>query len=521
MTALIRIQHNTESINPSPLLQSSKRTRVPTGELSNSTKSSNLNSTATFGFYDQKSKKKDHTKDSSLQQMFVEGKGCGIENEANSLSNSQVKQNWNKDEFYESQFEELPSTTKASDHENHTNSSVGFMFHENDIRQGVTLDKLFGGEFKKINIFDMKQDSLNDKEMFPDPEGTIDSIRCKYQSYDILETENEEDVESRQTDRKREKTKQTPTTQGSLTNTNQTTEVVDKIQKKYKRAKSKSIQRKKPSFIEDEIEGHDNDNDNSFTEQYFKKDYLDQNNLGSKSMSPKFEQERKKGKYHIVRIKRSKFNQTDHGHESLQNSQVLNNSKINTNSQTQFPEKKKNKMLISSITFGNKEDSGIDMSRVIVVKAKKLQTKKPLGSVNSVLLGEFEDLGQPKHDLPPMTFNKTSKAININNFHLMNTMAAQTVKAEEAKSFKKRLLREKQIMTEKIKMNEKEKLERYSKMFKLSNQESKKVFVYHCFNKLIGMSLMEIENNRLARTQRHSTQQKDDKLFERKKLMNF
>ena len=474
MTALLRIQHNTESISPSPLLQSSKRSRVATVEFSNATKRSSLNNTATFGFHDNKPKKKESNKDFSIQQIFIEGKGCGIESDSFSLSNSQTKNNLNKEEHPEDHIEELPTTTKTTDYENHT--SVGFMFHENDIRQGVTLDKVFGGEFKKINIFDTKQDTLNDKEIFPEPEGTIDSMRCKYQSYEILETENEEDVESRQTERKRNKTKQTPTAQGS--NIHQTTEVLDKIQKKYKRAKSKSMQRKKISFIEDECEG----NDNSFIDNYYKKDYLDQDNLGSKSMSPKLEQERKKGKYHIVRIKRSKVNQTDSGHESLETSQVLNSTKLNINSQTQLPEKKKNKMLTSSITFGNKEDSGIDISRIIIVKAKKLQTKKPSGNVSSSLLGEYDDLSQPKHDLPPMLFNKTSKAINTGNFHLMNSMAAQTIKAEEAKSFKKRLLREKQLMTEKIKMNEKEKLERYSKMFKLSNQESKRriLVIYSC-----------------------------------------
>ncbi len=37
---------------------------------------------------------------------------------------------------------------------------------------------------------------------------------------------------------------------------------------------------------------------------------------------------------------------------------------------------------------------------------------------------------------------------------------------------------------------------------------------------IIGINLLELENNRTTRTQRNSVQ-KDDKLFERKKLMNF
>ena len=63
---------------------------------------------------------------------------------------------------------------------------------------------------------------------------------------------------------------------------------------------------------------------------------------------------------------------------------------------------------------------------------------------------------------------------NVGKFYLINSIASShTSKAEEAKVFKKKLQKEKQQMTEKIKMHEKEKIERYSKMFKLNNQESK------------------------------------------------
>lgn len=497
---------DTEPAEPSPSLPYfTQQPRSDTATFSGATKRSSLNSSMTNFYVNTKAKRKEPSRELSRQTSLNEVVGIPPEEDSLSFTFYSTKNKFNKIEHHTEQIteERLPTITKSTERNTPVSSSAGFAFSEHEIKQGITLDKLFGGEFKKINIFDMKSDALSNKEIFPDPEGTLDSTRCKYDHYEIVETENEEDVESRQTQRKRSKTRQTETTES-----NQGTRVVEvknKIQKKYQRSVSKSLQRKKPLQFLSEF---DNDPiETSFADEQIEKTANNRESF-AKSMSPMLGEQKKTRKYHVVKVKKSKFGRLDDVSESLERSQVLSQSRNNMSSQAQSTKEKKNMLMISSITFGSVRENtaGSDCNKTVIIKTKKNQPKKSVASLNSGLL---EESHEEESVLPLVPTKNNGNIIKVGKI-FMNSLTSQTMKGEETGAFKKKLIRDSKLMNQKIKMHEKEKIDRYSKMFKLNNQEK--------------VNLLEIESSKISITQRnstHSNQGGPDKLFERKKLMNF
>ena len=462
---------DTEPVEPSPTLPyfSQPRSDTATFSVAGASKRSSLNSSMTNFYANPKPKRKEPSRELVRQASLNEVVGIPSEEDSFSFTFYSTKNKFNKIEHQTEPApeERLPTIAKSTERSTPISSSAGFAFSDQEIKQGITLDKLFGGEFKKINIFDMKSDALTSKEIFPDPEGTLDSTRCKYDHYEIVETENEEDVESRQTNRKRSKTRNTETTEPN-NNGNRVVEVRNKIQKKYQRSVSKSLQRKKPLQFLSEC---DNDTiETSFADEQIEKTANSRESF-AKSMSPMLG-EQKKRKYHIVKVKKSRFGRLDDVSESLDRSQVFSQNRSNMSSQAQSTKEKKNMLMISSITFGSVRENtaSSDCNKTVIIKTKKTQPKKSLTSLNSGLLEE----SQEEESILPLVPTKNSGNIIKVGKIFMNSLTSQTMKGgEETNGFKKKLIRDSKVMNQKIKMHEKEKIDRYSKMFKLNNQESK------------------------------------------------
>lgn len=121
-------------------------------------------------------------------------------------------------------------------------SSKGFNITSNDLKQGTTLDKVLGGGFKKIDIFNsgFKGSDPND----PFPSGVIDEETDHaserggygYEDFEILETENEEEAFGESTGGLgRKQSRKHIRTEREITEDNENhQEIREKINKKYK-----------------------------------------------------------------------------------------------------------------------------------------------------------------------------------------------------------------------------------------------------------------------------------------------
>ena len=162
-------------------------------------------------------------------------------------SSSVKPKNQKQDPF--AAFEKPPVENKEE--KDNLISSKGFTITTNDFKQGTTLDKVLGGGFKKIDIFSssFKSSEIGDpfpagpigEETDPDNNGGYN-----YESFEILETENEEEAFgesngglSRKQSRRRGRASVPDFQETGLHN-----EIRDKINKKYKR-KAPSMKPKK------------------------------------------------------------------------------------------------------------------------------------------------------------------------------------------------------------------------------------------------------------------------------------
>ena len=123
-------------------------------------------------------------------------------------------------------------------------SSKGFNLTSNDLKkQGVTLDKVLGGGFKKIDIYDSSFKGPDNPDLFPagvlegDPDEQLhENGGYNYESFEILESENEEELnnESNSGIGRKQSRKRGRTMAGDYPQSNPFNEITEKINKKYK-----------------------------------------------------------------------------------------------------------------------------------------------------------------------------------------------------------------------------------------------------------------------------------------------
>lgn len=459
----------------SPGFKTSHQEHFDPLEYSSAAQRSSLNNSMTNFFPDKKYKKKGVQNEPSQQRNFIEPKNNG-EGDSMSFTFYSTKNKSMRDELPEFGTG-LPTIVKPKEYESSAASSLGFKLDENLLKKGVTLDKVFGGEFKRINVFDNRKVSNDAQDVFPDPEPDGETNRedkYKFESFEILETENEEDMEAGQAliDKTMPKGKDV----SQVLNGPMPVKIIHRIQTKYKRSKSKSINKKKPSIpIDSEslvngiIEVNKSLNKTAYVED----------KMGSRSMSPKFRQEKiNANKFRTNKLNNTRIGNMRNEHESLEESQTFSRKKNNLSSQTIFPTERKTKALVTSTTLGDvRESTESETSKLAILKTRRAIIKKSLASLNPSFLAEHENLGESQNELPTMPASKSSGLMNMVklNTSLMSTqtqLTTNTGKAKETDIFKKRLVRENKVVAEKIKMHEREKLDRYSKMFRLNNQES-------------------------------------------------
>ena len=157
-------------------------------------------------------------------------------------------------------------------------SSKGFSITENDLRQGITLDKVLGGGFKKVNIFNGAPKQSETADLFPTParnnanDISIEDTGIRYDSFEILESDNEEEHggESRnQASRKKQGSRKARKEVVQAESNQNHEQIRDKINKKYKykmstvKQKFRQSQRSPEPFTNDECSKDDPGSDSA------------------------------------------------------------------------------------------------------------------------------------------------------------------------------------------------------------------------------------------------------------------
>ena len=371
-------------------------------------------------------------------------------------------------------------------------ASTGFNLQPSELKNGITLDKVLGGGFKKISIFDANLAEFSDKDsVIEEPVVKKKTTRLstsiddeEYKNFEIAETENEEDghYESPIQSKKPKKTQETEYDERTtLPDSNQ---ILDRIQKKYKTRKTKTIYRRKSKVltkaelsseqIDTEGTEHEQKNEEAYNyDERGRESILSKNE--SKSLSPKMANEMKRNRFQSLASDKQKFgvsntkytmpNEIFYGLKRVPYDQ--NDSK----SQTQ------NKFRISTNKFkSTKENLKTDSDDLKNPNNKKpLQIKALLNDFNHV--NEYAKERRTEHEYERTT-SRSSSVANTDKY-LENTRRIP-VPGEKVNKYiiEQKLSRENRMINDKIKKTEMEIMQKYSKMFHFNNEESKLIFLY-------------------------------------------
>ena len=372
---------------------------------------------------------------------------------------SETESKYNKKESPQINYDEAIETSTLH---------LGFKIEEDDLKKGITLDKLFGGDFKKINIFDAKRNNGNIDDVFHVTSNiendTIRAEKYRYESFEIIETENEEDVESRQTQRKKnikqQRESETEVTRSSIWSKNAT----NRNEEMYNGNKSKMLQSKRGKEIESEdIKNLTNGPSSIYNET--EKVMRRNENRNSRSSSPNFDFEKNVVKVNKTKKKKSQFNSKEK--QVSETTSVLTNRRDTTNYQKPFLEQKKNKFLTSSITFGNTaEKTGHSKERESIIQNGYKASRDSLNKIKTQAEDGLTEVSSSV--LPSILSHGQNRGKNS-----LTPISQRIAKTENSTGFQHKLKRANHLTNEKIKLNDQQKLNHYSKVFKLNQQESK------------------------------------------------
>ena len=305
-----------------------------------------------------------------------------------------------------------------------------------------------------------------------------DAIRAekyKYESFEILETENEDDVESRQTQRKKNMTQQreseTEVTRSSIWSKN----VTSRNEEKYNGNKYKVLQSRGGKEVECEHVTNPT-NCHSSTCDEIEKGRRKNENRNSRSSSPNFDFEK-----NIIKVKQMGKKKSQHNNakekQVSETASVLTNRRDTTNYEEPFLKHNKNKFLTSSITFGSttgKTENSKDGESIV-----RSRYKANRNSLNKTKT-QFEDgLTEASSSVLP---NVLSHSQNRGK-NSLTPVSQRIMKVENnLTELQYKLKRANHLTNEKIKLNDQQKLNHYSKVFKLNQQESKHSILFNDFN---------------------------------------
>jgi len=380
-------------------------------------------------------------------------------------------------------------------------SSVGFRLSSGEFKKGITLDKVLGAGFKKIEIYDANLKEFEGKTFVPDHiidekinEMSEAEEKYAYESFEIVETENEEEgnpesQQSKRTFRNFEEKKE-PKERPKLDPTDEikNNEILDKIQKKYKSSKSKQIYKKKSKlFSKLEAKSPENratptnlseeNGDISDREKNIPiKEAMPMEKRGrehalgkieSKSLSPKVSQDMKKPRFQGTFDNSKGIGVTQYN--------AYNATPFRTSKQQFYP---KNEM--KNETQGAFRTSSTSF-RTTKESLKNNDYDGLNGYTNSYVKKSFQprlnnnSIIEPEKDRAYLEYersnNRSNSMINADQFSetSMKFYSEKLVNGHLEQKFH----RENKLMTQMIKKNEQDLIDKYSKKFKFNNEESK------------------------------------------------
>lgn len=381
--------------------------------------------------------------------------------------------------------------TQASFPDVHTNeatddlsSSMGFSLQPSELKNGMTLDKVLGGGFKKISIFDANLAEFSDKDTTIEEPVRKKTNRLstsiddeEYKNFEIVETENEEDAHYESRGHVKQPRKSQETENDERTTLPDNNQILDRIQKKYKTRKTKTIYRRKSKILSKaEVSVEQIDTDGTEQEQRNEDPYNNQEDRGresilskneSKSLSPKMANEMKRNRFQSLASDKQKFGVSNTKY-TMPNEIFYGLKRVPYDVQNDSKSQTQNKFRISS----NKFKSTKENLKTESDDTKNLNNKKPLQI--KALLNDFNHVNEfiRERKTEQEYERETSRSGSVANTEkfLENTRRGPSEKINKY-IIEQKLSRENRLINDKIKKTEQEIMQKYSKMFHFNNDE--------------------------------------------------
>ena len=364
------------------------------------------------------------------------------------------------------------------------NSSANMqsLFSNVDFKQGITLDKVLGGQFKKIDIFDTnikefeKQKSFDDEAIDERTNETseIEEKEYQYESFEILETDDEEDTISDIHQTKTEKDETKTQQPKGIASIQENHEILSRIQNKYKSSKPKFLPKSKPrglrsrSPLKEKVEEINTESEaKERSELNKRRERMSATRTESKSSSPKFGY----GQYPL-RFPSCVYEGTQYPTDitPTASSETATKELVkNSSSPGQFATQTQNSFRGASNPFQTTNENFRNTNEKFRTSfMKKTFYNKPMGQINPSLVG------LPEKD---QNYERERTGSRSNSLAVTVRQAENSAKWQAEKisgsALEQKFMRENKMMAQKIKQSEKEMMDKYAKMFKLDQKESK------------------------------------------------
>jgi len=373
---------------------------------------------------------------------------------------------------------------------------MNFRLSNGDFKQGTTLDKVLGAQFKKIDIFDVnikefeRQGSLNDHAIDEktDEASEVEEKEYQYESFEILETDDEEDTVS-EINQEKDKDGIRSSQYRDVGGVQENHEVLSRIQNKYKSSKPKFLPKTKPrrlrsrSPLKEKVEELNTENASTDrSEAEYRRERGGSTRTESKSSSPKFGANYSAKFPSFVGLA---FDGSHHHHanadstptgDAVATKELVKNSSSPghfATTQTSFRGTQSNFQTTNeNFRTTNEKFRSSFMKKTFYNN----NNNKPMTQVNPTLTG----LPDRDIDYERERTGTRSNSLASSVKYPENNGKFQPDKLTGA-ALEQKFLRENKMMTQKIIQGEKELMEKYAKMFKLNQKESNKIFIITLF----------------------------------------
>ena len=358
-------------------------------------------------------------------------------------------------------------------------SSKSFQITNNELKNGITLDKVLGCGFKKIDIYDanlkefekkqyssMIEDEINEMS---DPEG------YEYDDFEILESENEEDPNNESNNyvntKRRKQDDRSVDLKNSSSVQNDIDDIRDRINKKYK-SKHKATTFKKNTFklvkspelnsteqikplnVEDIYSAFTTQESQPYQRESSRK--LENNNsvnkFESKSLSPECLPEMRKSKFQATNSVFSEKSRLYAG--EINGFNTFKSSFYAGNTNTSNFGLESDSTFRGTNNFKNRSES-FKMDEKRNTKYSKNSSNKPLN--------------QAFHNIDDVS--RTTSSLFISEKFSDTSIKFFNEKLYNGSQVEQKYVKENQVTTEKLKQEEKNLLDKYARKFNLRTEE--------------------------------------------------